>query len=83
MATKSGNKGRYICKVGYLDIYAKDSLKPKKESRNNFSKGEVKSTVYNILHGKKLTTANLKTKDEAVAKAIELMGDKAALYGLV
>ena len=83
MATKSGNKGRYICKVGYLDIYAKDSLKPKKESRNNFSKGEVKATVYNILHGKKLTTANLKTKDEAVAKAIELMGDKAALYGLV
>ena len=32
MATKSGNKGRYICKVGYLDIYAKDSLKPKKET---------------------------------------------------
>ena len=83
MATKSGNKGRYICKVGYLDIYAKDSLKPKKEGRNNFSKGEVKATVYNILHGKKLTTANLKTKDEAVAKAIELMGDKAVLYGLV
>ena len=21
MATKSGNKGRYICKVGYLDVY--------------------------------------------------------------
>ena len=29
MATKSGNKGRYICKVGFYDIYAKDSLKPK------------------------------------------------------
>jgi len=83
MGTKTGNKGRYICKVGYLDIYAKDSLKPKKESRNNFSNGEVKSTVYNILHGKKLTTVNLKTKDEAVTKAIELMGDKAALYGLI
>jgi hypothetical protein len=83
MATKSGNKGRYICKVGYLDIYAKDSLKPKKESKTNFSKGEVKSTVYNILHAKKLSLGNLKTKDEAVAKAIELMGDKAALYGLI
>jgi hypothetical protein len=39
--------------------------------------------VYNILHAKKLSLGNLKTKDEAVAKAIELMGDKAALYGLV
>jgi len=83
MATKSGNKGRYICKVGYLDIYAKDSLKPKKESKYKFTKGDVKSTVYNILHGKKLSLGNLNTKDDAVAKAIELMGDKAALYGLV
>jgi hypothetical protein len=83
MGTKSGNKGRYICKVGYLDIYAKDSLKPKKETKHKFVKSDVKSTVYNILHGKKLTTANLKTKDEAVAKAIELMGDKSALYGLI
>jgi hypothetical protein len=83
MATKSGNKGRYICKVGYLDIYAKDTMKPKKESKYKFTKGDVKSTVYNILHGKKLSLGNLNTKDEAVAKAIELMGDKAALYGLV
>jgi hypothetical protein len=83
MATKSGNKGRYICKVGYLDIYAKDTMKPKKESKYKFTKGDVKSTVYNILHGKKLSLGNLNTKDDAVAKAIELMGDKAALYGLV
>ena len=83
MATKSGNKGRYICKVGYLDIYAKDSLKPKKESKTNFSKGEVKSTVYNIIHAKKLSLGGFKTKDEAVASAVELLGDKAALYGLV
>jgi hypothetical protein len=82
MATKSGNKGRYICKVGYLDIYAKDTLKPKKESKYKFVKGDVKSTVYNILHSKKITEGNFKTKDEAVAKAIELLGDKAALYGL-
>jgi hypothetical protein len=83
MATKTGNKGRYICKVGYLDIYAKDNLKPKKESKHKFTKSDVKSTVYNILHGKKFSLGDLKTKDEAVAKAIELMGDKAALYGLV
>ena len=83
MGTKSGNKGRYICKVGFYDIYAKDTYKPKKESKYKFVKADVKSTVYNILHAKKLKTANLKTKDEAVTKAIELMGDKAALYGLV
>jgi hypothetical protein len=83
MATKSGNKGRYICKVGYLDIYAKDTMKPKKESKYKYIKGDVKSTVYNILHAKKLSLGNLKTKDEAVAKAIELMGNKAVLYGLI
>jgi hypothetical protein len=83
MATKSGNKGRYICKVGFYDIYAKDTMKPKKESKYKFNKGDVKSTVYNILHSKKLSLGNLKTKDEAVSKAIELLGDKATLYGLV
>ena len=83
MATKTGNKGRYICKVGYLDIYAKDTLKPKKDSKYKFAKADVKETVYNILHAKKLSLGNLKTKDEAVAKAIELMGKKAALYGLI
>ena len=83
MGTKSGQKGRYITKVGYLDVYAKDTFKPKKESKYKFVKPDVKSTVYNILHAKKLSLGNLKTKDEAVAKAIELMGDKAALYGLV
>ena len=83
MATKTGNKGRYICKVGYFDIYAKDTFKPKKDSKYKFVKADVKETVYNILHAKKLSLGNLKTKDDAVAKAIELMGDKAALYGLV
>ena len=36
MATKSGQKGRYITKVGFYDIYAKDSLKPKKTSKYKF-----------------------------------------------
>ena len=27
MATKSGGKGRYICKVGFYDVYAKDTIK--------------------------------------------------------
>lgn len=82
MGTKSGNKGRYICKVGYLDVYAKDSYKPKKESKYKFVKPDVKSTVYNVLHAKKLVKGNFKTKDEAVQNAIELLGDKRVNYSL-
>jgi hypothetical protein len=82
MGTKSGNKGRYICKVGFYDIYAKDTLKPKKESKYKFTKGDVKSTVYNILHAKKQSLGGFKTKDDAVASAIELLGNKASIYGL-
>jgi hypothetical protein len=82
MGTKTGNRGRFICKVGYLDIYAKDDLKPKKETKLKFKKADVKSTVYNVIHAKKTLKGNFKTKDEAVASAIELMGDKAKIYGL-
>ena len=82
MATKSGNKGRYICKVGFYDIYAKDTLKPKKDSKFKLTKGEVKSTEYVVYHAKKITEKGLKTKDLAVAKAIELLGSKTVLYGL-
>jgi hypothetical protein len=82
MATKSGNKGRYICKVGFYDIYAKDTMKPKKESKYKFTKGEVKSTEYVVYHSKKVIEKSLKTKDLAVVKAVELLGPKAELYGL-
>jgi hypothetical protein len=82
MGTKSGNKGRYICKVGFYDIYAKDTYKPKKESKYKFVKADVKSTVYNVLHAKKLVKQNFKTKDEAVQEAVSLLGPKAELYGL-
>ena len=82
MATKSGNKGRYICKVGFYDIYAKDTLKPKKESKFKWLKGEVKSTDYVVYHSKKIIEKGLKTKDMAVTKAIELLGSKRELYSL-
>jgi hypothetical protein len=82
MATKSGNKGRYICKVGFYDIYAKDTYKPKKESKYKFAKADVKSTVYNVLHAKKLVKGNLNTKNEAVNEAITLLGNKASIYRL-
>lgn len=82
MATKSGRKGRYICKVGYLDVYAKDTLKPKKDSKFKFNKADVASTVYDIYHSKKLIDKGHKTKDVAVQRAIELLGDKRVIYGL-
>ena len=82
MATKSGNKGRYICKVGFYDIYAKDTLKPRKESKFKWLKGEVKSTEYVVLHAKKVIEKGLKTKEMAVTRAIELLGPKKELYGL-
>ena len=73
MATKSGNKGRYICKVGHFDIYAKDVLKPAKATKLRWLKGEVKSTDYVVYHSKKVIEKGFKTKDLAVAKATELM----------
>jgi hypothetical protein len=82
MGTKSGNKGRYITKVGYLDVYAKDSYKPKKESKFKFAKPDVKATVYNVIHAKKLIKGNFNTKEEAVQNAIELLGDKRVNYSL-
>lgn len=73
MGTKSGQKGRYICKVGFYDIYAKDTYKPKKESKFKFSKADISSTVYNILHSKKTIEGGFKTKDLAVNRANELL----------
>lgn len=67
---KGSDRGRYICKVGFYDIYAKDSMKTSKERG---SKPQVVSTEYNILHAKKLKEKGFKTKDLAVAKATEMM----------
>jgi hypothetical protein len=72
MATKSGQKGRYMCKIGFYDIYAKDTFKPKKESKFKFSKPDISSTVYNILHAKKLIESGFKTKELAITRAKEL-----------
>jgi len=74
MATKSGQKGRYICKVGFYDIYAKDSYK-KDSNRGKFSKPQVASTEHVIYHGKKLVEKGLKTKDAAIEKAKDLLGE--------
>jgi hypothetical protein len=42
----------------------------------------VASTVYNIYHSKKMVDKGFKTKDLAVVKALELLGDKRLNYGL-
>ena len=68
--TKGQTKGRYICKVGFYDIYAKDTMRASKERG---AKPQVVSTEYNILHAKKLKEKGFKTKDLAVAKATEMM----------
>lgn len=64
---KGNTRGRYICKTGFYDIYAKDQMKSGRESR------QVKNTEYVIYHSKKIIEKGFKTKDLAVAKAIELM----------
>jgi hypothetical protein len=67
---KGTTKGRYICKVGFYDIYASDSMR-KKAGRGNLT--EVASTVYNIYHSKKIVDRGFKTKDIAVERAKELI----------
>ena len=72
MGTKTGQRGRYICKVGFYDIYAKDNLKTKKETNAKWIKGEVISTDYVITHAKKTIQSGFKTKDLAIEKAKSL-----------
>ena len=67
---KGQSKGRYICKVGFYYIYAKDTMRVSKERGG---KPQVSSTDYQIFHSKKTVDKGFKTKDLAVAKATELM----------
>ena len=68
--SKGQTKGRYICKVGFYDIYAKDTMRVSKERSG---KPQVASTDYVIFHSKKVVDKGFKTKDLAVAKATEMM----------
>jgi hypothetical protein len=77
---KDTKKGRYICKVGFYDVYAKDSMK---KSSGRGEKMEVSSTDYCVYHSKKLVNRGLKTKDLSVSKAKDLLGVKfREVYGL-
>ena len=64
-------KGRYICNVGFLDVYATDVMR-KQPGRGD--KKEVASTTYQIVHGKNIKERGFKTKELAVYKATEMMG---------
>jgi hypothetical protein len=75
---KSATKGRYICKVGFYDIYAKDTTR----SVKNSDKREVASTDYVIYHSRKLVVNGFKTKDSAIEKVKSLLGEKTVNYGL-
>lgn len=68
MAKNSGKKGRYICKVGFYDVYAKDSI-------NKVSGGKV-LTEYFVFHSKKMLEKGLKTKELAIKKSLDLLGEK-------
>jgi hypothetical protein len=70
---KEKQKGRYICKVGFYDVYAKDSMR---KSTGRGEKMEVNSTEYCLYHSKKLIEKGMKTKDLAVSKAKDLLGTK-------
>jgi hypothetical protein len=78
----ANTKGRYIRKVGYLDIRAKDTHK-RGEARGKWAKEPVGSTELVIYHSKKQLVNGLKNIEEAVAKCKELMGpEKCKLYNL-
>ena len=76
MATKGNSKGRYMTKIGFYDIYAKDTYKPKKDNSSKHSLPEVTSTDFCIYHAKKLVQKGFKTKDLAIEKASELMSNQ-------
>jgi hypothetical protein len=71
--SKGQTKGRYICKVGFYDIYAKDTIRASKERGG---KSEVANTDYTIYHAKSLKEKGFKTKDLAVARINELLISK-------
>jgi len=64
---KGNSKGRYISKVEFYDIYAKDNTR-----KNSKGKEEVSSTEYVIYHAKNLLQKGFKTKDLAINAAKDL-----------
>lgn len=64
---KTKTKGRYLTKVGFYDIYAKDSMRKSTSGRE-----EVATTDYVIYHAKKIIQKGFKTKELAMNEAQKL-----------
>jgi len=76
MATKGNSRGNYITKVGFYDVYAKYTYRPKKDGASKYDSPEVASTDYCVYHIKKMVSKGNKTKEMAIQKAKELLGPK-------
>ena len=76
MATKGNSRGNYITKVGFYDVYAKYTYRPKKDGASKYDSPEVASTDYCVYHIKKMVSKGNKTKEMAIQKAKELLGSK-------
>lgn len=68
-------KGSYICKVGDLDIYQKTTYEAAGKGKNEAKNLKIKSRELAIYHAKSLVANGFKSKDAAVAKALELMNE--------
>jgi hypothetical protein len=76
MGSKSGTRrGRYITKIGFLDVRAIDTTE-KGTNRGKFSRPRVSGTELIIYHGKKVIARGLKSMDEVISKSKEHMGTK-------
>jgi hypothetical protein len=65
--TKKEKYGNYIGKVEYFDI----RMKPRYEKKEN--KKTMESHSYRLYKGKILVASGMKSKEEAIQKAYELM----------
>ena len=74
-----GKKGRYITKVGFVDVYAQDTYK-KVEKGDKNKTPQVASTELVIYQGKHRIASGLKSIQDATEKAIAHMGDKYQSY---
>lgn len=66
MASKTGQRGTYTCKIGFYDIYYTNISKKDEPFKISFS----------VYHAKKLKGDNFKTKEEAIEFSKNLLDKK-------
>lgn len=75
MAVKKNDTGRYIKKIGYLDLRAKDQF-VRGTATGKFGRDKVGGTELNLYHEKKKVGGPYKNVAEASNAAIKIMGEK-------